>query len=621
MREALARLPDKPGVYVYRDARGQVIYVGKAGSLRSRVRSYWHASRADEGKVAVLVRQVASIETIVCANEVEALVLESNLIKRHRPRYNVRLRDDKQYPWLRIDPREPWPRLQLVRNRRDDGARYFGPFTDATAVRQTMSILRRAFPYRTCSDRRLRQGGRPCLYYHIGRCPAPCVGYVDEAAYARTVGQLVAFLEGQDASVLGELERQMQDAAESLAFERAAELRDRIRALAALREGQNAVLRTVADRDLVAIAREGDLAVAQVFFVREGRVEGGASFVLDAGLAGSPGEILAAFLKQYYEGGAPVPREVLVDVEPDVGEVRALAAYLAERRGARVTIRRPRRGEARRLMERVRENARERLAAELWRRDRAEAGAEEAMAELARVLGLAGPPRRIECYDVSNVQGSHIVAAMTVAEDGRLAPGEYRRFRIQSVVGRPDDFQSLREVLGRRFRRALAARAAAEGGPRPEGADAKWARLPDLVVIDGGRGQLSAALTVLRSLGLGDLPAIALAKGEELVFRPGDPRPLALPRESAALRLLQQVRDEAHRFGVAYHRSLRSQGALRSLLDEIPGVGPRRRRALVRAFGSAEAIVAAGPEAVAAVPGIPRALAERIVEHLTREMR
>ncbi|MBE3589580.1 MAG: excinuclease ABC subunit UvrC [Firmicutes bacterium] len=598
VKEKLARLPDRPGVYVYKDARGDVIYVGKAASLRSRVRSYWHASRAREGRVQLMLRRVADLETIVCDNEVEALVLESNLIKKHRPRYNVRLRDDKQYPWLRIDLAEKWPRLLIVRQRRDDGARYFGPYADAGALKATVAVLRRVFPYRTCSDRRLAQGGRPCLYYHIRRCPAPCVGYVTEEAYMREMRRLVEFLEGRDASLLRSLEEEMEAAAEALEFERAADLRDRIRALREVGESQKVVLRRVADRDVVALARRGDLIAAQVFFVREGRVEGRESFLLQAGVDESPTAAMAAFLEQYYTDGAAVPGEVLVDVEP---EGRAtLEAYLSRQRGRRVVIRRPLRGEARRLMDLVRENAEERLKEELWRRERARDDAQAALEELQEALGLPEPPLRIECFDISNIQGSHIVAAMTVFEDGRPRPSEYRRFRIQTVSGRPDDFASMQEVIFRRFRRAR------------EDASGKWSRLPDLVIIDGGKGQLSAAMEALRALGFDDIPAFALAKEEELLFAPGRGEPIELPRHSAALHLLQHIRDEAHRFGLEYHRRLRSGSALRSRLDDIPGIGPKRRRALMKAFGTPEAILAAGPEAVAALPGFHRKLAEAV---------
>lgn len=598
VREKLARLPDRPGVYLYKDARGAVIYVGKATSLRSRVRSYWHASRAREGRVLLMLRHVADLETIVCDNEAEALVLESNLIKKHRPKYNVRLRDDKQYPWLRLDLNEKWPRLTMVRQRRDDGARYFGPYADSGALKETVAVLRRVFPYRTCSDRRLAQGGRPCLYYHIRRCPAPCVGYVTEEDYMRQMRQLVDFLEGRDASLLRTLEDEMEAAAEALEFERAADLRDRIRALREVSESQKVVLRRVADRDAVALARRGDLIAAQVFFVREGRVEGRETFLLHAGVDESPEAVMAAFLEQYYTEGAAVPGEVLVDVEPEGRET--LEAYLSRQRGRRVVIRRPVRGEARRLMDLVRENAEERLAEELWRRERARDDAQAALEELQEALGLPEPPLRIECYDISNTQGSHIVAAMTVFEDGRPRPSEYRRFKIQTVHGLPNDFASMQEVLYRRFRRAK------------EDTTGKWSRLPDLIIIDGGKGQLSAAMEVLHALGFEDIPTFGLAKEEELLFQPGRSEPIALPRQSPALHLLQHIRDEAHRFGLEYHRRLRSGGALRSRLDEIPGIGPKRRKALMKAFGSPEEILRAGPEAIAALPGFNRKLAEAV---------
>lgn len=604
-------LPERPGVYLFSDASGRILYVGKATSLRDRVRSYFRGGRHLSAKVLRMVREIADLDHIVTDTEVEALILECNLIKKHRPRYNIRLRDDKNYPYLRVSVEETWPRLTITRSARSDGARYFGPFTQSAAVHETLHVLRRAFPFRTCSDARLRQHrDRACLHYFIGRCPGPCAGHTTPEAYRETIRQLVQFLEGRQGDLLEGLRREMEAAAERLEFERAARLRDRLRALERVVERQKIVSDRLGDHDVIALARaaagEGEEACVQVFFVREGKVVGREAFLLAETAGAADGEVLGAFLKQYYDGAAFIPREILLGAEVEDGP--AIEAWLAERRGGRVSLTVPRRGEKRRLVELVERNAAHFLEEDRLRRERAAAAGGGALADLQAALGLPARPERIECYDISNLQGHQAVASMVVFEGGRPAKKEYRKFRIRTVPG-PDDFAMMREVLARRFRRA-----ADEGAS--EGAAEGFGRLPDLVLIDGGKGQLGAAVEVLKAAGLEAIPAFGLAKENEWLFATGRPDPIVLDRRSPALQLLQRLRDEAHRFAVGYHRRIRGKESLKSILEEIPGIGPKRRKALLTRFGSLDALRRATVEEVAAVPGMTRALAEEVLEKL-----
>lgn len=634
LRERVADLPERPGVYLFKDAEGEVLYVGKARSLRQRVRSYFQSSKYLTTRILRLMQRVADLEFIVTRNEVEALVLENTLIKRYRPRYNVRLRDDKTYPYLKITVNERWPRVSVVRQVKDDGARYFGPYTFSASLQEALRLIRRVFPYRTCSNHRLARGGRPCLHYYIGRCLAPCAGLCDEEQYDGMIRELIAFLEGRSREMLNRVERQMQEAAENLEFERAAELRDQLRALHQVLEQQQVASPRRGEQDAIGLAREGDRAHAQVFFVREGKVIGREQLSLSGveGLADE--EVLAAFLTQYYSRASYVPQEILLPCDLPEGEAEVIARWLGERRGHRVRLHRPQRGAKRRMVEMAEHNARlllERAETEERARDDR---ARRALEELADYLGLEEPPRRIECYDISNLQGAQAVGSMVVMIDGEPRKSEYRRFRIQTVEG-PNDFASMQEVLYRRLRRGLQereeagkARGAAAGAPNgvavpapaapdgvPEGASEEpggFADLPDMILIDGGKGQLSAAVEVLDRLGLVDIPVFGLAKRFELVFAPGRPDPIVIPRDSPALHLLQRIRDEAHRFALSYHRKLRQRATLHSVLEEVPGIGPRRRKALLEAFGSLDAIARATEDELAAVPGMTRKAAEAV---------
>jgi len=606
LREKLRLLPDRPGVYLMKNAAGEVIYVGKAVSLRNRVRSYFQSPAGLSAKVRVMTSHIADIDYIVTGSEVEALILEANLIKEHRPRYNVRLRDDKAYPFLKLT-NEPFPRVVVARRMERDGARYFGPYTDSNAVRETMRFLRKLFPIRTCSlDLSGELNYRPCLLYHIKRCVGPCAGKVTPEAYDRLIEQVALFLEGRHERLLPELYREMREAAQALEYERAARIRDQIRAIERVTERQTVVSDRPIDQDLIGFAQEKDLVCVQVFNIRSGRLIGGEHFFLEALAEDEPGEIMTAFVQQYYQRAPFVPPEVLVQVP--IEDASVVEGWLRERRGGAVRLHVPRRGEKRRLMEMAVENARlvlrERLAQEARRSEEAE----RAMAHLAEVLGLPSLPQRIEAFDISNIQGNQAVASMVVFVDGQPKPSEYRRFKIRTK-STPDDFAMMKEAVHRRFLRGLREQAE-EVEPRG------FAVFPDLVLIDGGKGQLNAAREVMRELGVEDIPTVALAKQFELVFVEGRSEPVNLPWASPGLKLLQRIRDEAHRYAITYHRHLRDQRTSESLLDQIPGIGPRRKRELIKRFGSVAGVKRATVEELASVPGISRALAERIYQHV-----
>lgn len=599
-------LPRRPGVYLFKDRRGEVIYVGKALSLRDRVRSYVRPQENLSGKVRLLMADAAGIDHIVTDTEVEALILECNLIKKHRPRYNVRLRDDKTYPYLKVSMGEEWPRVLTTRALGEDGgSRYFGPYTRPAELKETLHTLRRVLPFRTCSDARFRQHRtRPCLHYHIGRCLGPCAALCTPEEYRGMIEQLLLLLEGRQGEVVEGLRRAMTAAAERMEFEKAAELRDKLRALAHLTERQKVASDRLDDADVVGLAigsgPNSGQACAQVFFMREGKLVGREAYLLDETAGEEAGEIMAAFLKQHYSAPVPVPAEILLSAEPT--DAAAIREWFSGLRKGAVRLRVPRRGEKRRLLEMVETNAR------LFLEESARGGEPVALAELRDVLGLAEWPRRIECYDISNIQGRYAVGAMAVFIEGRPARNEYRRYKIRTVAG-PDDYAMIREVLERRFRRD-AGNAEKGASPSPP---------PELLLIDGGRGQLSAAREVLVRLGLAEVPAFGLAKENEWLFAAGRSEPIVLPRRSPALRLLQELRDEAHRFAVGYHRRLRSSESLRSILDEIPGIGPVRRRALLARFPSLQALRRAGLEEIAAVPGMTRTAAAEVMAHLKGE--
>ncbi len=602
----LDRLPAKPGVYLMKDADGKVLYVGKAVSLRSRVRSYFRESGDQRFSVRFLRSRVADIETVVTDTEKEALLLENLFIKKHQPRYNIRLRDDKTYVSLRLDPNHEWPRLHRTRRRREnDRALYFGPFSSSRSLKETQRFLQKLFPLRSCPDHVLRNRSRPCILHQIDRCCAPCVGLVDQERYREFVDQTILFLNGRREEVLDLLRAKMWEYADGLQYEKAAQVRDRIAAIERTVEKEVVASHRAFDRDVVGLAREQGRMVFTVVAFRRGNLDESTSyFFRDPGFP--DGEVVESFLGQYYSPGQPIPRDVVLPAEPP--NLALLRSALEALREGPVRLVVPRRGEKVRLLSMASSNARQ----ELDRRLAGEKNREQVLANLQKKLRLPELPRRIECFDISTFQGSFTVGSMTCFVDGEPDKTQYRHFKIRTVEGQ-DDFGSMREVLTRRYARVLR-----------EGAD-----LPGLIVIDGGKGQLNIAVEVLRELGLlGRVPVCGLAKArwktreetrtEERVFLPNRKDAVRFDQSDPALFILTRVRDEAHRFGITYHRKLRNSANLRSGLEEIPGVGPKRRRALLSHFGSLARLRAAGPEAISAVPGITPALAAEIQAFLNR---
>ena len=607
LEATLKRLPDRPGVYLLKDARGDVLYVGKAQSLRHRVRSYWqkHTPAMGEGhRIRSVIDRVADVEVTEVDSVSEALLLENNLIKRFKPRFNVRLKDDKSYPYIKVTLGDDFPRVERTRKLVNDGSRYFGPYGSASSVDESMNLVRRLFPFRTCTidikdgERALQ---RPCLLYHIKRCQGPCIEAISKDAYRADIQQVELFLEGRQESLVKALGREMQAAADRQEYERAATARDKIRAIERTMESQKMAAFARTELDLVGMARQDNQAAIQLFVIRDGQMIGRDVFMLDAVKEASDDEVLTSFLEQYYTRAGSIPRELYVPAATE--ETGVLEAFLADRRGGPVHLRVPQRGERRALMALATRNAAETLAREQarWLADQGKTLA--ALDELGEALGLPGPPLRIECYDISNFQGSESVGSMVVFEDGKPRSGEYRRFRIRSVSG-PNDFASHQEVLRRRFRTV---RTGEEGTAE----ERRWA-MPDLVILDGGKGQVSAGKEALDELGLHDLPLAGLAKEREELFLPGQGDPIILPPTSPALYLVQRLRDEAHRFAITYHRGLRARRAVRSAFDDLPGVGPKRKRELLKVFGSIKRVRDAPGEQIAAVPGISAALAAKI---------
>ncbi len=604
-------IPEEPGAYLFRDRDGRVVYVGKAASLRKRLASYW--AKTQHPRTEIMLTQAESVEWIVASSEVDALMLEYNLIKSNRPRFNIRYRDDKSYPYLALTVAETWPRAQVLRGTKRKGVRYFGPYGHAYAIRETLDALTRVFPVRTCSNSFMQQRARAkraCLYYDIGRCLGPCVPEqtgATEADYRGQVEAMERFLSGEHRPVVARLEDEMRRASESTEYELAAKLRDRIAAARRAMESQEMVLPTEEDLDIVALDEDDLEAAFQVFFVRRGRVMGRRGWVVDKVEAIDAPALISSFLREMYMEREEIPARVLVPVAPAEREV--LESWLAARRGSNVSIQVPVRGAKRRLMQTVRQNARETFARHKLRRASDFGARSRALAELGDALGLEQAPLRIEAYDISNLGPTDKVGSMVVFEDGLPKRSDYRRFEIKGIPGQ-DDFASMEDMLRRRF-----AKLAAQHEDRAEGKRRAFSYPPSLVVVDGGRGQLGVAVRVLEEAGEA-IPVIGLAKRLEEVFLPGDPEPLTLPRSSEALFVLQHVRDEAHRFAVAYHRRKREKRALASPLDDLRGIGPARKAALVKRFGSLRRLSEASVEEIAATSGIGPALARTIHEGL-----
>lgn len=607
LQEKLKALPTNPGCYLFKNAEGEIIYVGKAVNLKNRVRSYFQKSTALSPKTKRVVQRTVDLDIVVTDNELEALILECNLIKQHRPIYNVRLRDDKQYPYLVLTTSELFPRLLFTRRvKRNDGNRYFGPFTNSGALWESLRLIYRLFPLVTCRkkwDNTPRQ--RPCLYHHMGRCPhAPCAGLANREEYLASVADVALFLEGKQEALIKKMRGEMEKAAENLEFERAGRLRDQIAAVETIVERQKVLSVKGADQDVIAIVMDDGQAAVQMFFIRNGKLIGQDHFLLE-GTQGEEGfdEAAGEFLKQYYQEATHVPQEVILPARVEESEI--IEQWLRQKRGTKVTLTVPERGEKKHLLEMAAANAK--LALDQMKQNSA-AEADRtftALSGLQDALGLEELPDRIEAYDISTIQGRYSVGGMVVFEHGKPAKSEYRRFRVlmREVTGEPNDFAMMREVITRRLN------AASKGDP-------KFTRLPDLMLIDGGKGQLTSALAAASETGYSYLPMVGLAKQFELVFLPGQPDPLVLAKNSAALHLLQRVRDEVHRFSVAYHRNLRGKNATLSVLDTVPGIGPRRRKELIKFFGSVDRLKGASLQDIAQAPAMNKKVAAAVYNML-----
>ena len=600
--EQLQRLPDSPGVYLMKDAAGNILYVGKAASLNHRVRSYFGARGKLTPKLQQLVARVAELDFFVTASDQEALILELNLIKRHHPRYNVRLKDDKTFPYLKISTNEDWPRVYTTRRLESDGGRYFGPFTNARSVRQTLKVIKGIFPFRTCSKAITATDSRACLEYYLGRCLAPCIGEVSRQEYAEIIREVILFLEGKQEKIVSELEDKMRQAATELDFERAALLRDQIQAIHEVIEGQRIATTVKGEQDVIAFAQDRDQAFVQIFFIRHNKLTGRESFVLQGTRHEAPRQIMTSFIQQFYDSSPYVPPLLLLQYPVD--DLPVIKDWLQSKRGARVNIQVPQRGNKKQLVDTVAQNARQGLEQLKIKQLAAPKALDAALTEIEKELSLKRLPGRIEGYDISNIQGKAAVGSMVVFEKGRPKPAHYRRFKIKTVSG-ANDYAMLQEVLQRRFKRLK--------GETP--AQDSWAILPDLVLIDGGKGQLNAALSAMDEAA--DLvPVASLAKENEEIFIPRKKDPIILPRSSPGLQLLQRVRDEAHRFAISYHIKTRRQQTFTSALDDVPGIGPKRKRSLLKHFGSVGAIKEASLDELAATTGMSKSQAEKIKEHL-----
>lgn len=589
LTEKLLHLPGKPGVYLMKDDQGRIIYVGKAVVLYNRVRSYFQSSRNHSPKVLAMVARIADLEYIVTSSEIEALILECNLIKKHRPKYNIRLRDDKTYPYIKVTMNEEFPRLYSTRRVQKDGARYFGPYTDAGSVHNVIHLMRKLFPLRTCRTLAAR---RPCLEYHIKRCLAPCAGLVTSEAYSSMIKEVCLLLEGRSDTVVKSLRAKMTVAAENLEFEQAAKLRDQLTAVEKITEKQS-IVTGAGDQDAIGLARLAVGTCVQVFFIRSGKMVGRDHFLL----AGSDQEedeaVLTAFIKQYYSQATFVPKEVLLPLTIVEGDF--LADWLSQLKGSRVVVETPKRGTKKNIVMMANENAGIVLREQETSIKAHSAQTSEAMADLGKYLDLPEVPERMECFDISHIQGSETVASMVVFEGGMPKKEDYRRYKLRTVEGKPDDFKSMQEVVGRRY------------------ADREQP-IPDLIIIDGGKGQLSSALEIIRNAGLTHVPVVGLAKEFEHVFKEGQSDPVILPRHSQALYLIQRIRDEAHRFAITYHRKLRSKRNMASVLDHVAGIGATRRKALWDAFSSLAKMKAASVEELAAVPSMTVPVAQAVYD-------
>jgi len=599
IKEQLKTLPARPGVYLFKDNVGRIIYVGKASSLRNRVKSYFSSSAKLSSKLERLVERINDLDAIVTASEYEALILENELIKKYRPAYNVLLKDDKTFPYLKIDLKNDWPTVRITRRFHKDGDRYFGPYVSAYSLRQTMKLIRKIFPFRSCNRTITGKDARPCLEYHIKSCLGPCIGAVSKEDYNDVIKQVVLFLEGKQELLIQNLKHKMEEASQQLQYEKAALLRNQIQAIENVIENQRIAVTVRGDEDAIALAQTKELAYMEIFFIRNNKLMGRDYVLLDGIRDEEPGQIMTSFVKQYYSSTSSLPPLILLQYPVDEPDI--IGRWLSNQSGASVKLRVPQRGIKKQLINIVEENARQGLALYQAKQSKIIESA-LVLEELKDRLGLPRMPIRIEGYDISNIRGNQAVGSMAVFSKGLSKRAHYRRFRIKSVSG-IDDYAMIQEVLRRRFKRGLAA-------------DEKWSAMPDLILIDGGKGHLNAALEILKEQGLDSIPAAALAKENEEVFVPGRSQPLNIPRTSVALHLLQRIRDEAHRFALGYHQQLRQKESIASVLDNVPGIGPKRKKALLKKFGSVRGIREASIDDLSRVPGITDNLAEKMKEFL-----
>jgi len=600
--QQLKALPAKPGVYLFKDKEGKVIYVGKATNLNSRVRSYFYAPSSLSAKVQRLVLKIWDFEFIVTNSEQEALILECNMIKKYIPRYNVHLKDNKTFPYLKININDDWPGVYITRRVQKDGAKYFGPFASPGSVRKTLRLIDKIFPFRSCSKHIEGKDKRPCLDYYIHRCLGPCIGAVEKQEYHDVINQVILFLQGKQELILRELKGKMKAAALQLHFERAALLRDQIKAIEKVIEGQRIAIKLQGEKDVIGLAQNKEQAYVELLSIRNSKLIGQDHFIMEGVQGESPGQIMTGFVKQYYASASYIPPLILLQHPLDKPEV--LSEWFGQQRGGRVELQVPQRGHKKKLVDTAAENAAQGLQLAQAKEMKAEV-ISSGLRELKNRLRLPKMPRRIECYDVSNIQGALAVGSMVVLEKSRPKPAHYRRFRIKTVTG-ADDYAMIQETLRRRFKRGLTG-------------EGTWAIIPDLVLIDGGKGQLNAALELRQELGLDSIPMVSLAKENEEVFIPGDPQPVYIAKDSPALHILQRARDEAHRFAISYHRRLRHKEGITSVLDNIPGIGPRRKKALLKKFGSIEAIKEASSEELSQIQGVTPALAQKVKEELVNQ--
>jgi len=598
------QLPANPGVYLMKDTQGNILYIGKATSLQHRVRSYFSRAGNLDPKTRRMVARIADIDFFVTASEEEALVLELNLIKRHSPYYNVRLKDDKTFPYLKIDVDEDWPRVQITRRLEGNGGRYFGPFASAKSIRRALKVIKNIFPFRPCSKNLSRPLSRPCLEYDLLNCSAPCTGAITREEYAAIIKQLILFLEGRQETVIKQLENDMKQASKSLDYEKAARLRDRIQAVKEVVKWQKMATIVRGEQDAIAFARDRDQAYAQVFFVRGGKLIGREGFVLQGTRSVKDGQIMTSFVKQFYNSASYIPPLILLQFPVEDRDV--IESWLTGKRRSKARIQVPGRGAKKQLIEIVAENAARGLQQLKIKQLSSPARLDAALEEIKEKLDLPVLPSRMEGYDISNIQGRSAVGSMVVFDKGKPKTAHYRRFRIKTVPA-ADDYAMLREVIRRRFGRFK--------NGATSGADS-WALLPDLILIDGGRGQLNSVLEAMDEVGVKSVPVASIAKENEEIFIPKRIKPIILPHTSPGLQLLQRLRDEAHRFALSYHHHIHKKVSLASALDSIPGIGPRRKRNLLRQFGSVSAIKDATLEQLTATDGLNINIARRIKEYL-----